>query len=211
MVRGGVVRVGAAVFVLVLGLGLGLGACSRGGRPSDPPVAQDAAVTDASGSVPNDAQLPDAPRDLAVDPRADLAGRDLATGPTDPIDLALSADLRPPPDLALPRDLAPPADLTPTTRADVEIFVDNRCNMDVVPKVIDVPAGVPLLTLTYYNRSRDYAVNVDMSYGGSFLDLRPGMMWADRFEHCRIGRRPYSAYADIYTACSRYRLMINCK
>lgn len=91
---------------------------------------------------------------------------------------------------------------------DVDIYVDNFCRMDVVPKKFDVPAGVSL-KLTYRNRSRDYPVDVWLSYGGGFLDLRPGMTWADRFEFCRFPR-PYSAYADISTACSRYRLMINC-
>jgi len=33
--------------------------------------------------------------------------------------------------------------------------------------------------------------------------------WAERFEHCKTPR-PSTAYADITTSCSRYRLMINC-
>ena len=80
--------------------------------------------------------------------------------------------------------------------------------MDVLPKKFDVPAGT-FLKLTYFNRSRDYPVDVWLSYGGGFLDLKTGTSWADRFEFCRYPR-PYSAYADISTACSKYRLLINC-
>ena len=125
-----------------------------------------------------------------------------------PADLSLPADLRVPVDLAIVRDLSTPPDLAPPGSQDVDIYVDNFCRMDVIPKKFDVPGGMSL-KLTYHNRSRDYPVDVWLSYGGGFLDLRPGMTWADRFEFCR-GVRPYSAYADISTACSRYRLMINC-
>ena len=135
---------------------------------------------------------------------------DLAPGSADlsGVDLKGGADLSGPPDLSPPRDLSGPPDLGFPTSQNVEIFVDNFCKMDVLPKKFDVPAG-PFLKLTYFNRSRDYPVDVWLSYGGGFLDLKTGTSWADRFEFCRYPR-PYSAYADISTACSKYRLLINC-
>lgn len=163
-------------------------------------------------SIPRDLPIrPDLPIPTDLPARPDLAvPTDLPTKP----DLPIPTDLPRPSDLSIPwPDLAAPpvADMAFSSRQDVNIYVDNRCNMDVQPKVVDVPAGVPSITITYYNRSRDYPVDVWLSYGGGFLDLKTGTSWADRFEHCRLGRRPYSAYADITTACSRYRLMINCK
>ncbi len=110
-------------------------------------------------------------------------------------------------DLPVPTDLTPP-DLPFPTSQTVDIYVDNFCKMNVIPSKFDVPRGT-FLKLTYYNRSRDYPVDVWLSYGGGYLDLKTGTSWADRFEFCR-GTRPYSAYADISTACSRYRLMFNC-
>ncbi|MFO0576273.1 MAG: hypothetical protein U1A78_19900 [Polyangia bacterium] len=199
-------RLGPVLGVAALGT---VGACSSGGGRNPTPDAS--AAVDA-GPVPEGdlaAGLVDlakpadlsAPLDLPT--RADLAG---------PLDQAAPADLAPRADLAPPADLwtAPP-DMTTTARATVDIYVDNRCKMDVLPKVIDVAPAVTSLTITYYNRSRDYAVDVWMSYGGGYKDLMTGASWAERFEHCRLGRRPYSEYADISTACSSYRLMINCK
>ncbi|MFN3200429.1 MAG: hypothetical protein ACE366_18670 [Bradymonadia bacterium] len=90
----------------------------------------------------------------------------------------------------------------------VDIFVDNFCNMRVVPESFDVPRG-QRLSLTYNNHSVDYPVDVWLSYGGGFLDLPTGDAWDDRFEHCGTPR-PYQAAADISTACSSFRLIINC-
>jgi hypothetical protein len=167
--------------------------------PRDLPLWTDLSITP---DLPFPTDLP-IPTDLPPWP-------DLAV----PADLPVKPDLPPPPDMPRPSDLSipwPVADMAFSPRQDVNIYVDNRCNMDVQPRVLDVPPGVPSITVTYYNRSRDYAVDVWLSYGGGFLDLKTGTSWADRFEHCRLGRRPYSAYADITTACSRYRLLINCK
>lgn len=137
--------------------------------------------------------------DGSGNPLPDLRGEaDLGARP----DLTAPIDLQPAPDLTAPPDLAYPI------AQDVQIYVDNFCKMDVVPKVFNVPRGTSL-KLTYYNRSRDYPVDVWLSYGGGFLDLGTGTSWPDRFEHCR-NPRPYSSYADISTACSSYRLMINC-
>jgi hypothetical protein len=91
----------------------------------------------------------------------------------------------------------------------VDIFVDNFCAMDVRPPEVHVPPGAGL-QVTWYNRSVDYPVDVWLSYGGGFLDLEPGTSWADRFEFCRGGQRPYQAYADISTACSEHRFLIWC-
>lgn len=144
------------------------------------------------------------------DPGDGGTSQDLATANADlwGVDLKGGADLSPAPDLSPPRDLSAAPDLGFPTSQNVEIFVDNFCKMDVLPKKFDVPAGT-FLKLTYFNRSRDYPVDVWLSYGGGFLDLKTGTSWADRFEFCRYPR-PYSAYADISTACSKYRLMINC-
>lgn len=166
---------------------------SSGGAPSDfgPLPPRDA-------RMPSDEDLA-SPPDLATSSGADLQGSG---------DLAASSDLAAPSDLASPADLTPIPDLAFPTEQGVDIYVDNTCKMDVVPKVFNVPRGVTL-KLTYYNRSRYYPVEVWMSYGGGYTDLMPGMNWPERFEHCRFPR-PYSAYADISTACSSYRLMINC-
>jgi hypothetical protein len=184
-----------AIRVLLLGALLGAG-CSRGGAQGDPPG-------------------PGGGEDLAA-PEADAGGGAGADAAADPGDGAMGgADLRVL-DLAAVRDaaavpdLTAPADMTGVAfgSADVDIYVDNFCRMDVVPKSITVPRG-QTVKLTYRNRSRDYAVDVWLSYGGGYLDLKTGTSWADRFEHCAFPR-PYNAYADISTACSRYRLMIYC-
>lgn len=180
-----------------------LSGCSSGGASPNgpggshadahlPPVDDGGASLDLSLTGP-DLASPDGGRE------ADLSGpRDLSV----PADLVVPPDLRPPADLAVAPDLAFP------TSQNVDIYVDNFCKMDVIPKKFDVPPGT-FLKLTYFNRSRDYLVDVWLSYGGGFTDLATGASWADRFEFCRYPR-PYSAYADISTACSKYRLMINC-
>ena len=77
--------------------------------------------------------------DLAT--AADLAGAGK--------DMATLADLSAPLDLTPVADLTPAADLSFPSAQDVNIYVDNRCNMDVVPKVFNVPRGT-FLKLTYY-------------------------------------------------------------
>jgi len=177
-----------------------LSACnSSGGAPSD--LGPSGSGRDASMSDEDLASPPD----LATSSSDDLRGSgDLAAAD----DLAQPADLSPLVDLSPLRDLSPLPDLAFPMEQGVDIYVDNTCKMDVIPKVFNVPRGVTL-KLTYYNRSRYYPVEVWMSYGGGFTDLMPGMNWPEKFEHCRFPR-PYSAYADISTACSSYRLMINC-
>lgn len=98
-----------------------------------------------------------------------------------------------------------PSQVEPT----IDIFVDNFCNMMVVPPTYDVAVG-QTARFTYRNRSVDYPVDVWLSYGGGFLDLPTGDSWEDRFEHCTGPRRPRQAAADISTACSEHRFVINC-
>ncbi len=196
----------ALVLVLVLG-------CSKGGMLSDGSVDHPDAHLDPLRDLATQADdLQHAAEDLGsadlltVDQRGTDAAMsaDLKPAP----DLSVPADLKPPPDLAVPGDLATPPDLAYPVSQTVDIFVDNTCKMDVLPKKFDVPAGSSL-KLTYVNRSRDYKVDIWASYGGGFTDLLPGASWVERFEYCRYPR-PYSAYLDISTACSRYRLMVNC-
>lgn len=92
---------------------------------------------------------------------------------------------------------------------DIDIFVDNFCNMEVRPADIHVPPG-QFVVLSWHNRSVDYPVDVWLSYGGGFLDLEPGTSWDDRFEFCHGGQRPYQAGADVSTACSDFRFVIHC-
>lgn len=102
-------------------------------------------------------------------------------------------------------DACAPIDL----EAEIEIFVANDCSMQVRPPSFDVPRG-RTVSFTYLNRSRDYPVDVWLSYGGGFLDLPVGQSWDDRFIHCTGPRRPRQAAADISTACSMHRFVINC-
>ena len=187
-----------------------LSGCSRGGAP---PVESDTTPGDQKPQRDMALPMPDLsePRDAAVDPQRD-AGPGLDGGSRDmagmAVDMAMPVDMTVAPDLATPADMTLAPDMAFASSQDVDIYVDNFCRMDVIPKKFDVPGGTSL-KLTYRNRSRDYPVDVWLSYGGGFLDLKTGMTWADRFEFCRFPR-PYMAYADISTACSRYRLMINC-
>ncbi|MCA9537529.1 MAG: hypothetical protein KC620_01500 [Myxococcales bacterium] len=101
-------------------------------------------------------------------------------------------------------------DCVPAQRDDViDIFVDNFCNMRVDPSEVHVPGGQSV-ELTFRNRSRDYPVDVWLSYGGGFLDLEIGREWHDPIAHCTGPRRPRQEYADISTACSAWRLIIYC-
>jgi len=90
----------------------------------------------------------------------------------------------------------------------VHIDVNNFCNMSVSPMEFTVPAG-QRLKLSYHNHSVNYPVDVWKSYGGGFLDLQPGMIWNEQYEHC-FGPNPEEPYADISTACSQFRLHIHC-
>ena len=176
-----------------LGTVLLLSACQRDGlRDPDP-------------SDKHDAQVP-TPKDLSGQDTWDFSVE--AELPVSQTDLSPSPDFARPPDLTPLPDLTPAPDMTFPSGQNVDIHVDNFCKMDVIPKTFNVPRGT-FLKLTYFNRSRDYDVDVWLSYGGGYLGLKTGTSWADRFEFCK-NPRPYDAYADITTACSRFRLMIHC-
>jgi len=162
--------------------------------PSNPTtIAADPTLVTGSGSTPDDGRAPLDPDlgceathdggDGACLPPGECAGGFVAVG-----------------DDCLPE----------IAEATVDIFVANDCTMRVVPPSFDVPPG-RRVSFTYRNRSADYPVDVWLSYGGGFLDLPPGEVWDDQFEHCGGGRRPYQAGADISTACSEHRFVINCR
>jgi hypothetical protein len=193
--------------------GVGGAACSSGGmRP--PTGGPDAAVPSMDASAaPADAATSDHDASITIDSGTrDLAsvGADLAQPPAADLASPPAADLAAPAvDMSAPAvDLAIAADLAYPSSQNVDIYVDNTCNMDVIPKVFNVPRGTTL-SITNYNRSHDYPVTVWMSYGGGYTDLATGGVWADPIPHCRLPR-PYDEYADISTACSSYRLMIHC-
>jgi pentapeptide MXKDX repeat protein len=113
------------------------------------------------------------------------------------------------PDTMAPDTMAPDTVPPGPTAKFVDIYVDNFCNMQVVPPDITVGPG-QTVKITWRNRSHDYAVDVWQSYGGGYLDLRPRTNWPERFEWC-TGPRSYTGYADISTACSKHRFLIKCK
>ncbi len=93
--------------------------------------------------------------------------------------------------------------------ASVNIFVDNFCGMTVTPSSFTVAPG-QRLKLSYHNMSAFYAVDVWKSYGGGYLDLPTGATWNETYEHCG-GPNAYTEWADISTACSMFKLTINCQ
>jgi hypothetical protein len=66
------------------------------------------------------------------------------------------------------------------------------------------------LYIDWHNHSRDYPVDVWMSYGGGYTDLAVGATWDEPIGHCRT---PFvgDEYADISTACSSFRFLIHCR
>lgn len=106
-------------------------------------------------------------------------------------------------------DAAPPTPDATTELVDhVHIDVSNTCVMSVSPTSYDVQPG-HTLQLSYHNHSDDYAVDVWKSYGGGYLDLATGGTWNEQYVHCTL-QSTYTEYADISTACSSFRLYINC-
>lgn len=69
---------------------------------------------------------------------------------------------------------------------DIDIYVDNFCNLDVDPPQVDVASG-QTASFTYHNQSVDYAVDIWGFYGGGYLDLATGDSWDDPFIHCGSG------------------------
>ncbi|NUQ76216.1 MAG: hypothetical protein HUU21_21970, partial [Polyangiaceae bacterium] len=81
----------------------------------------------------------------------------------------------------------------------VHIMPDNFCNITTNPIEYFVPAGQKL-KIAWHNHSADIPVDVWMHYGGGFLDLQPGAIWNEQYEHC-FGPAPSENYAEI-TACN---------
>ena len=115
------------------------------------------------------------------------------------------------PDAFVPPDAFLPADAGTPPRADlhVHIEVDNTCRMTVTPREVSVPPDQTLY-IDWHNHSRDYPVDVWMSYGGGYTDLATGATWDEPIGHCGT---PFvgDEYADISTACSSFRFLIHCR
>lgn len=109
---------------------------------------------------------------------------------------------------ATPPDVPADAGVPPTATYCVDIFVSNTCEMTVTPSEIDVPADQTAY-FCWRNTSRDYPVDVWLSYGGGYTDLAPGATWNEPPGHC-LGPTPHDEYADITTACSSHRFLIHC-
>lgn len=159
------------------------------GAPIDAGVPVDTASSVDASSVADAFDEPDAfaPADAFVEP-----------------DAFTSPDAFTPPDAIVPADaFAARADL------HVHIEVDNTCRMAVTPREVSVPPGQTLY-LDWHNHSRDYPVDVWMSYGGGYTDLAPGATWDEPIGHCST---PFvgDEYADISTACSEFRFLIHCR
>lgn len=98
---------------------------------------------------------------------------------------------------------------TPATATHcIDIDVSNTCDMTVTPREITIPAGQTAY-FCWRNRSRDYPVDVWLSYGGGYTDLAPGATWNEPPGHC-LGPTAHTEYADISTACSEFRFLIRC-
>lgn len=159
---------------------LALDAGEDDGGGGDAGGIADAGASDAGSSM-DAGRSTDAGSDAGVDAGAMDAGRDAGV-----------LDAGPP----VPIDL------------HVHIEVSNTCEMRVTPTELTVPAGQTAF-IDWHNHSRDYPVDVWMSYGGGYLDLAPGDTWDERFEHCATPL-PHTEYADIDTACSGHRFLIHC-
>ena len=103
---------------------------------------------------------------------------------------------------------------TGPVQADVQIYIDNFCNVTIAPPSFDVATG-ETLQLTYHNNSVDYEADIWASYGGGYLALATGGTWAETFEYCSMPG-DYTAYVDIninggpFPSCPGKRLYIYC-
>ena len=98
-------------------------------------------------------------------------------------------------------------DAGPVTHC-VDIDVSNTCVMRVSPTSVTIPHG-EVAYFCWRNRSRDYAVDVWLSYGGGYTDLATGATWNEPVRHC-LGPSAHDEYADVSTACSSFRFLIHC-
>lgn len=157
--------------------------------------------------------LPDTPmQDAGID--ASLKPEDAPAMDAPPVvDAPLDAPLDAPRDAPLappdvPGDVPADAGVPETATYCVDIFVSNTCEMSVSPTEIDVPADQTAY-FCWRNTSRDYPVDVWLSYGGGYTDLAPGATWNEPPGHC-LGPLAHDEYADISTACSSHRFLIHC-
>lgn len=194
-----------------------IGESADASEPIDAGTALDAHRSDDAWTALDawtaDASLPDARSfDDAASPTDAESAIDAAADPdafTAP-DAFVPADAFASPDAFATPDAFVPADAF-AARADlhVHIEVDNTCRMTVTPREVSVPPGQTLY-LDWHNHSRDYPVDVWMSYGGGYTDLAPGATWDEPIGHCST---PFvgDEYADISTACSSFRFLIHCR
>ncbi len=171
-------------------------------KQSDLSTKPDASLYD-HGSYPDHA-LPDAAQDAVI---SDL--RQDAT----PISDSATPDL--PHDTAAPdhprHDLRPDLFSLCTGNIEVKIDVSNTCKMTIAPT--EIVAGIKSsINICYHNISKDYKIDVWMSYGGGFLDLAKGGVWNEKFIWC-AGPKPSTGYATISAGggCAKQVLKIICK
>ncbi|MBN8613082.1 MAG: hypothetical protein J0L92_21000 [Deltaproteobacteria bacterium] len=199
-------------------------ACDPSGEAADASALTDsAAVGDAARILDASALDAGALLDGALTPAdastlsdtAALDGSSLTDAVTSPDALEPADAFEPPdafevPDAFVAPDAFVPADAF-AARVDlhVHIDVDNTCRMTVTPREVSVPPGQTLY-LDWHNHSRDYPVDVWMSYGGGYTDLATGATWDEPIGHCST---PFvgDEYADISTACSSFRFLIHCR
>lgn len=145
---------------------------------------------------------------------------DASSDASEPMDASVpdaggSVDAAPAPDVGTSRDAGPPAidagsdgGVPAEMRYCVDIFVSNTCEMSVTPTEITIPRD-QIAYFCWRNTSRDYPVDVWLSYGGGYTDLAPGATWNEPPGHC-LGPLVHDEYADISTACSEHRFLIHC-
>ena len=97
-----------------------------------------------------------------------------------------------------------------TTYMDVNIDVDNACNMSVSPESINSIPG-QIFYITWNNNSINFTVDIWASYAGGILDLGLLNSWVDPHGYCLGGSTPYQEYIDITNECASHRLYINCQ
>lgn len=97
----------------------------------------------------------------------------------------------------------------------VDVHIDNFCHTSTTPSSIDVPTDT-VLTLTFNNRSVDYAADIWSSMGYGFIELPTGDTWQDPIEHCTMSSQ-YREYFDVSiygggsSACPGVQLDIDCR
>ena len=207
----------ASVLLALLALGCEEPPASADASLLDAVTATDSASATDSAAATDSASATDTGAVAATDtaPVADAASESVPDAFTPP-DAFTAPDARTPPDAFTPPDAStrpdaftPDAGTPPRADLHVHIEVSNTCVMTVTPREVSVPPDQTLY-LDWHNHSRDYPVDVWMSYGGGYTDLAPGATWDEPIGHCST---PFvgDEYADITTACSSFRFLIHCR